>query len=103
MSIIYRIGENNQKELGNNGNKNSERLKLNILQCITWPGRMRTSMYNSVSKGTGNPQLSTEDNERLQLGARSRLLLQSLSIKLVQEGPVELDSRRTLQFETGRS
>jgi hypothetical protein len=45
----------------------------------------------------------SEDNERLQLGARSRLLLQGLSIKLVQEGPVELDSRRTLQFETGRS
>jgi hypothetical protein len=61
-------------------------------------------MYNSVSKGEReNPQLSTEDNERLQLGARSRLLLQSLSIKLVQEGPVELDSRRTLQFETGGS
>lgn len=39
---------------------------------------------------------------RLQLGAGSRLLIQSLGIQLVQEAAVELDGRRTLQFEAGR-
>lgn len=42
------------------------------------------------------------EEKGLQLGPRSRLFLQGLSIQLVQERAVSLGGRRTLQFETSK-